>query len=169
MKSKYDQVFLEKTQQLLPDFDWRKFKAQAMAESNLQLLAVSHAGAIGLMQIMPPTGREMGYTESELQNPTQNIEAGIRYMKKMFHYWKQIEDDNERWQFALASYNAGMGNIKAAFNKARRADYESDVWSCVSPFLSKVTGRHSKETINYVARVIKKFKKLESEETLKEV
>ena len=164
MNSKFDQIFQRNAKQIFPALDWKKFKAQGMVESNLQLFAISGPGAIGIMQIMPETGREMGFSPKDLENPEKNIAAGILYMKKMFHYWKHINDKCERWKFALASYNAGIGNIKAAFNRSRRSDYEYDIWSCVSPFLSKITGRHAKETINYVARIIKKYKQLKSYE-----
>lgn len=160
MKNIYDDIFRETTFEIIPGEDWRKFKAQGFSESNLLFDVISPVGAIGVMQIMPATGKELGYTVDELKIPEKNIKAGITYMRKLYSYWKKIDDAEERWRFALASYNAGMGNIKSAMRKANREGYITNVWSCVSPFLKRVTGKHSKETINYVARVEKIYKRL---------
>lgn len=163
MKNIYDDTFREMTHDILPGEDWRKFKAQGIAESNLLFSAISPASAIGVMQIMPSTGKDLGYSVEDLKDPEKNIDAGITYMKMMYKFWKNISDNEERWRFALASYNAGMGNIRSAMRRANREGYVTDVWSCVSPFLKRVTGKHSKETINYVARVEKFYKKLLTE------
>jgi membrane-bound lytic murein transglycosylase F len=154
----YDLVFERIAALHVPWMDWRRLRAQAVIESHLQPDAISPAGAIGVMQIMPGTGRDLGYTESDLKNPEKNIDAGIRYMKNMWGLWKSVEDPEERWKFALGSYNAGYGHIKAAVNKARRAHFEHSTWSCVTPVLGQVTGRHARETINYVARVVRIYR-----------
>jgi len=142
--------------------NWIHLKAQAIAESKLNPKAVSKAGAIGLMQIMPATGEELGYSVPELLNPEKNIEAGARYMAGMMRFWDLVPKW-ERWFFALASYNAGPGNILTARKLAERERYNSFDWSCVSPFLHKVTGPFAKETINYVARVKRIYHALRSE------
>jgi len=142
------------TSLILPEgFDWKRVFAQIKAESAFKADAVSPAGAIGLMQIMPSTAREVGFSENELYDPERNIECGIVYLEKMLKIWEKIDNPEERWYFALASYNAGAGNIKAAQRRARKEHLEATDWTCVSQKLWEITGKYAKETINYVARV----------------
>jgi soluble lytic murein transglycosylase-like protein len=72
-------------------------------ESNYNPDAVSPKGAQGLMQLMPPTARGLGVTDSF--DPRQNIEAGVRYLK----YLQDIYKDD---RLALAAYNAGPGAVQ---------------------------------------------------------
>lgn len=71
------------------------------AESNYNPKAVSNKGAIGLMQIMPDTGRRFGAKVKDLYSPKQNIAVGVRYLAEL------IEMFNGNIELALASYNAG--------------------------------------------------------------
>ncbi len=74
--------------------------------------AVSHSGAVGLMQLMPYTAREVARksgllppTPERLKDPAWNISAGARYLKQV------VERSSGRYDLALASYNAGPGNV----------------------------------------------------------
>jgi hypothetical protein len=78
--------------------------AVVQAESKFQPGARSGAGAIGLMQLVPRTGRWMG--ARDLTNPVQNIAAGAKYLK----YLHGRFDGNETK--VIAAYNAGEGNVK---------------------------------------------------------
>ena len=73
------------------------------AESNFDPNAVSHAGARGLMQLMPGTAAEMGVTD--IFDPTQNVAGGTQYLSKMMGLF------NDK-KLALAAYNAGPENVK---------------------------------------------------------
>lgn len=74
------------------------------AESKFKPTARSGAGAVGLMQLVPRTGRWMG--ARDLTNPVQNIAAGTKYLK----YLNERFDGNETK--VIAAYNAGEGNVK---------------------------------------------------------
>jgi hypothetical protein len=78
--------------------------AVVQAESKFQPTARSGAGAIGLMQLVPKTGRWMG--ARDLTNPVQNIAAGAKYLK----YLHERFDGNETK--VIAAYNAGEGNVQ---------------------------------------------------------
>jgi soluble lytic murein transglycosylase-like protein len=78
--------------------------AVVQAESRFKPTARSPVGARGLMQLMPATGKWMG--ARDLNNPTQNIQAGTKYLK----YLNERFDGNQ--EKVIAAYNAGEGNVK---------------------------------------------------------
>jgi soluble lytic murein transglycosylase-like protein len=67
-------------------------------ESAWNARAKSHAGAMGLAQLMPATARSLGVTDP--WNPSQNLDGGARYLRMMY-------DRFHNWRLALAAYNAG--------------------------------------------------------------
>ena len=82
--------------------DPRLVEAVITVESAWNIDAVSHAGAQGLMQIMPGTQQDLGITEPFC--PDQNIEGGVRYLKEMLDRFGDIK-------LALAAYNAGPERV----------------------------------------------------------
>lgn len=77
--------------------------AVARAESGLNPAAVSPAGAVGLMQLMPSTARALGV--SDPFDPVQNVDAGARYLRQQLERFGDI-------RLALAAYNAGPGAVQ---------------------------------------------------------
>lgn len=72
-------------------------------ESNFLAHAVSDKGAVGAMQIMPETQKELGLADPT--NAKDNVFAGTKYLKQQLDYFGGNLD------FALAAYNAGAGNV----------------------------------------------------------
>lgn len=79
------------------------------AESAYDPNAVSRAGAVGLMQLMPETAKRYGV--SNRHNPTDNINGGTRYLRDLLQMF------NNNLQLALAAYNAGENAVKKYGNK----------------------------------------------------
>ncbi len=86
----------------LYDMDEHLVQAVVQVESAFKPTAVSHAGAQGLMQIMPGTQKDLGLLEPF--DPDCNIEAGVRYLKQMVSRFGNVVH-------ALAAYNAGPSQV----------------------------------------------------------
>jgi hypothetical protein len=89
----YDRYFSKYAKRFFgAGFDWTHFKAQAIAESNLNIKAKSHVGAVGLMQIMPATFLEITqknkFIAGSAGEPRWNIAAGISYNRSLWNYWR---------------------------------------------------------------------------------
>ncbi len=143
----YDRYFKKYSKRYFgPHFNWRWFKSQAIAESNLKPAATSPVGARGLMQIMPQT-----FDEIKLQNPTfvaldeprWNIAAGIFYDRQLYRKWRKPLPSEERLFLAFSSYNAGYGRVLKAVKRTRKPRY---TWVEVKKHLPS-------ETRGYVARI----------------
>ncbi len=80
-------------------------------ESRYRNVAVSHAGATGLMQIMPATGRGLGVHPSYLTDPLTNIDAGARLLRKLHGKY------GSNFELILAAYNAGEGAVQKYGNR----------------------------------------------------
>lgn len=78
--------------------------AVAQEESNFEPNAVSHAGALGLLQVLPSTAQEL---EIDLSTPDANVLAGARYLRRMLDRFASLE-------LALAAYNAGPTAVEKA-------------------------------------------------------
>lgn len=101
------------------------------AESAYDANAISRAGAVGLMQLMPETARRYGV--SNRRNPSENLKGGTHYLRDLLLMF------NNNLRLALAAYNAGEGAVKQYGNK-------------VPPY---------QETRRYVEKVIDYYKQYE--------
>jgi membrane-bound lytic murein transglycosylase F len=113
-------------------FDWRLIAAQAYQESHLNPRAKSRAGARGLMQLLPSTARSLDVTD--IYNPVENINGGVRYLKKLYNRFDQA-DDNNRLLIALAAYNVGQGHVQDARKLARKKKLDPNQWESLAETL----------------------------------
>lgn len=136
--SDYDELLREHAP--IVGYDWRLIAAQTYQESRFKPRARSWAGARGLMQLMPRTGRELGVRDP--WDPEQNIIGGITYLEWMDRAWREeITDPEERVKFVLASYNAGRGHVLDAQRLARRAGADATQWEQVAPWMLQLSRR----------------------------
>lgn len=149
---KYDWQIYKAAKAHLPGVDWRLYKAQLVQESSLNANAVSYAGAKGLAQFMPGTwhdvSKQLGFAGSPFE-PHLAIPAGAFYMSQLRYKWRWPRPEFDRYNLALASYNAGFGNVLNAQKRCNNAVLYAEIIAC----LPLVTGEHSVETISYVGRV----------------
>jgi len=109
-------------------FDWRLIAAQAYQESRLDPQARSRSGAIGLMQLLPSTAKDMGFTD--VSKPEDNLEAGVRYMAWLrdTYFSDPALDEAARVDFALAAYNAGPGRVRRWRREAPELGIDPGRW-----------------------------------------
>lgn len=101
-KSKYDGIIkiMARRYNVPPDLIHSIIKA----ESNYNVRAVSNKGAVGLMQLMPETGKQYGV--KDLYDPADNIEGGVKYLKDLVKLYER------NTKLVLAAYNAGQEAVK---------------------------------------------------------
>jgi membrane-bound lytic murein transglycosylase F len=154
---RYDDIFRKYSQRFFgPGFDWRIFKAQAMAESNLSENAKSWVGARGLMQLMPSTYREIKTKNPELgeiNKPEWNIAAGIYYDRQLWTQWAKQSGESDLHRFGLASYNAGRGTLLRAQDVARTKTLDHQVWPSIETVAPDVPRWRHEETLTYIKRI----------------
>ena len=154
---RYDDTFRKYSKRFFgPAFEWRMFKAQALAESNLNPRARSRVGARGLMQLMPSTFRQIQSNNRELRSiddPEWNIAAGIEYDRYLWQLWNDHETDDDRRRFMLGSYNAGRGTILRAQNAARQDSLDHRQWRSIEVVAPRVRNWRHGETLGYVRKI----------------
>ena len=163
--SPYDDFVKEYAEQY--NFDWRLVTAQMFQESKFNPKAKSWAGALGLMQIMPRTARELGV--KNLKDPKLSIEAGIKYLDWLRDRFEPELPIKDRMWFTLAAYNAGPGHVHDARRLAKRMGLSSTRWfdnvERAMLLLSKrkyaKQARHGyvrgREPVNYVRQISDRF------------
>jgi membrane-bound lytic murein transglycosylase MltF len=156
-QSRYDDQFRKYSKRYFGvSFDWHLFKAQGMAESNLDSAATSHVGARGIMQLMPTTFQEISSRNPEMSridDPEWNIAAGIFYDRALWQLWAKDSVEEHRREFMLASYNAGRGTILSAQAIAKRDALDHRTWPAIQAVAPKVRRWRSAETLTYVRRI----------------
>lgn len=117
----------------------KQLKFLPMVESSMVPYAVSYAGAAGLWQFMPATGRHLGLINDryldERKDPYRSTEAAVKYLKKLYKRFGT-------WELALAAYNCGPTRL----SRTIRASGSKDFW--------KIKNKLPRETQRYVSRYI---------------
>jgi membrane-bound lytic murein transglycosylase MltF len=137
------------------NLDFLLMAAQGYQESQLNHGAKSHVGAIGIMQLMPATGKEMNV--GDIKQVEANVHAGVKYMRvtQDAFFKDQPMDDLNRGLFTFAAYNAGPGRIRQLRNEAAKRGLDPNVWfGNVEQIASERIGR---ETVTYVANIYKYY------------
>lgn len=123
--SQYDDIIRQYS--ALIKWDWRLLASLIFQESRFQANVISTAGAYGLMQIMPVTGKNFGVDIT--LSPENNLKAGILYINWLHSIFdSKIQDKKERMCFILASYNAGPGHILDAMKLAEKNGMDPYKW-----------------------------------------
>lgn len=124
----YMRTVLGKTPEFFPLFEQKlkehglpeELKFLAIVESGLVPRAQSRAGAVGLWQFMPRTGRYFGLYQDwfvdERMDPEQATEAACKYLKQLYRIFGD-------WELAIASYNAGPGNVRKALRRSGKSTF----------------------------------------------
>lgn len=156
---KYDRHFRKYSKRYFgANFDWRHFKAQAVAESRLEKNAKSRRRAHGIMQIRRGTFKEIRKKNRDIKgkllNPRWNIAAGIYYNQMLWQTWEAERPFLDRLCFMFGSYNAGKTNIINAQKAAEKKGLNPNLWESVVSVLPEITGKKSsEETICYVRKI----------------
>ena len=122
----YDDLFKKYAKEI--DWDWRILASLAYTESNFDTTAVSWAGALGLMQLMPRTAHVMGMPEGMEQNAEESIKAAVKYIGVMIKDYEEIPKE-ERIKFVLAAYNSGEGHVNDARALAEKYGADKNLWT----------------------------------------
>lgn len=102
VESKFDALIVNLA--LKYDLEPSFIKAVIHVESAFDHFAISHAGAMGLMQLMPATAANYQLKQDHF-NPRKNIEVGVQHMKELMQRY------NDNKTLSLAAYNAGEGAV----------------------------------------------------------
>ena len=137
------------------NFDPLMLAAQGYQESQLNQSAKSHVGAIGVMQVMPATGKDLKV--GDINDIEPNIHAGAKYMDMlMTKYFPDAKfTEANRPLFAFASYNCGPGNVSKMRKEAAKRGLDPDKWfNNVEIVIAQKIGM---ETTTYVRNIYKYY------------
>jgi membrane-bound lytic murein transglycosylase MltF len=135
--------------------DYLLMAAQGYQESTLDQNVKSPVGAIGVMQVMPPTGKELNV--GDITEVDANIHAGVKYMRFMVdrYYANEPMDNLNKALMTFASYNAGPGRVRQLRREAEARGLDPNVWfGNVERVASERIGR---ETVTYVSNIYKYY------------
>ncbi|MBU1274762.1 MAG: lytic transglycosylase F [Proteobacteria bacterium] len=139
------------------DFDWLLLAAQAFQESRLDPNCRSSAGAVGLMQVMPPTGGNRRAEIKRLLEPEYNVSVAVKYLAHIRdHYFGDPGLSLPvRARFSLAAYNAGPTALSRVRRVSKRLGYNPNLWffNCEYGALHLV----GSEPVSYVRNILKYY------------
>lgn len=135
--------------------DFLLMMAQGYQESRLDQKVKSQVGAVGVMQVMPATGKELAVGDISQLEP--NIHAGVKYMRFMIdrYYANEPMDGLNKGLFTFASYNAGPARVRQLRQEAGRRGLDPNVWfNSVEIIAAEKIGA---ETVTYVSSIYKYY------------
>jgi membrane-bound lytic murein transglycosylase MltF len=138
-------------------FDPLMMVAQGYQESGLDQSVVSRSGAIGIMQLLPSTAADKSVGIPDIENPENNVHAGIKYMDwiRTTYFDDDTVDPRNKALFAFASYNAGPNRIRRLRDETREQGLDPNVWfQNVEILAAKDIGQ---ETVQYVSNIYKYY------------
>lgn len=166
--SNYDTYFRQYAS--VAGVDWHLLAAQCYQESCFDSQARSWAGACGLMQLMPSTAARFGLSREDIFHPEKNIAVGARFMGSLMQSFRDVPNNYERINFALAAYNAGPGHVRDAMALARKNGESPYSWAVVSQYVLLLSSpeyyqdpvvKHGymrgSETVNYVSSIRRRY------------
>ena len=137
------------------DLNYLLMVAQGYQESHLNQKKRSPVGAIGIMQLMPATGKEMNV--GDIRKIEQNIHAGHKYLRFLMdrYYKNEPMDELNKTLFAFASYNAGPARIRKLRKIAKERGLNPNIWfNHVEMIAAEKIGN---ETVTYVSNIFKYY------------
>jgi len=137
------------------EMDYLLMMAQGYQESRLDHNTRSPVGAIGIMQVMPATGKEMKVGDISKLEP--NIHAGVKYIRFMMnqYYANEPMDPLDKGLLTFASYNAGPGRVEQLRKEAAKRGLDPNKWfNNVEVIAAEKIGR---ETVQYVSNIYKYY------------
>lgn len=137
------------------DVDYLLMMAQGYQESQLEQSRRSKAGAVGVMQLMPATGKQMQVGDIHQLDP--NIHAGVKYIRFMEdrYFTGEPMNDQNKLLFSFAAYNAGPARIQQLRKATAQAGLDPNVWlNNVEMIAAKSIGT---ETVTYVSNIYKYY------------
>jgi membrane-bound lytic murein transglycosylase MltF len=137
------------------NLDYLLMAAQGYQESTLDQNVKSPVGAIGVMQVMPPTGKDLKV--GDITQVDANIHAGVKYMRFMMdrYYKDEPMDRLNKGLMTFASYNAGPGRLAQLRRETAKRGLNPNVWfGNVEQVASERIGR---ETVTYVSNIYKYY------------
>jgi membrane-bound lytic murein transglycosylase MltF len=135
--------------------DYVLMMAQGYQESRLDQRVKSRVGAIGVMQVMPATGKELKVGDVTQTEP--NIHAGVKYLRFMVdqYFAKEPMTQINKGLFAFASYNAGPRRVRELREEAAKRGFDPNVWfNNVEVIAAEKIGA---ETVTYVSNIYKYY------------
>ena len=136
-------------------FDYLMVTALGYQESRLNQNARSHVGAIGIMQLMPTTGRSLKVGDISKVEP--NVHGGFKYLRQIYdtHLDTGQLDDQNRTLFAIAAYNCGSGRVAGLRAEAAEKGLDPNAWfNNVELIAARRVGQ---ETVVYVRNIYKYY------------
>lgn len=150
------------------ELDWRLILAQMYQESHFDPKAHSWVGALGLMQVMPATAKDLKV--ADVTDPDQGVKAGVMLLQRYAHLFDSPDvEEKDRLRFALAAYNCGPGHVFDAQRLALDLALNPNKWfgnvekamlELMKPAVAR-RARHgyfrATETVNYVSEIQSRY------------